>query len=151
MEQALLKQPRVGVGVMLMKDGKTLLSQRRGSHGAGEYAFPGGHLEYMESFEECARREVREECGIEIGNVRFLFLSNLKTYAPKHYVHIGLIADWKSGEPRTLEPEKTESWEWYSLDALPSPLFETCVLSVEAYRKGHRYRDEAWEAEHSGR
>ena len=34
---------------------------RRGSHGAGEYSTPGGHLDPLESFEACARRETREE------------------------------------------------------------------------------------------
>lgn len=60
----------VGVGVMIFdKDGMILLGKRKGSHGAGEYSFPGGHLEYGESFEECAKREVMEECGIEIKNL----------------------------------------------------------------------------------
>ncbi|MEK6841001.1 MAG: DNA mismatch repair protein MutT, partial [Nanoarchaeota archaeon] len=35
-------QVKVGVGVMIFKNGKILLSKRKGSHGAGEYAFPGG-------------------------------------------------------------------------------------------------------------
>jgi 8-oxo-dGTP diphosphatase len=99
---------KVGIGVMVIKDGKVLLGKRKGKHGAGEYAWPGGNFEYMESFEECAKREVMEETGMEIHNIRFLRLFNLKTYAPKHYVDIGLIADWKSGEPQLLEPEKCE-------------------------------------------
>jgi 8-oxo-dGTP diphosphatase len=86
-------KPKVGVGVMILKDGKVLLGKRKGSHGEGEYAFPGGHLEYMESFEDCARREVNEECGIEIKNIRFQFLANITKYAPKHYAHIGLLVD----------------------------------------------------------
>ena len=51
------KKPKVGVGVMILKDGEILLGKRKGSHGEGEYAFPGGHLEYMESFSDCAKRE----------------------------------------------------------------------------------------------
>ena len=51
---------RVGIGVMIFKDGKVLLGKRKGSHGEGDWAFPGGHLDYMEGFEECARRETRE-------------------------------------------------------------------------------------------
>src|SRR3989338_3768070 len=47
-------QTKVGIGVLIFKEGKVLLCKRKGSHGSGEYAFPGGHLEYMESFTECA-------------------------------------------------------------------------------------------------
>src|SRR3989338_4386011 len=97
---------KVGIGLMILKDGKVLLGKRKGSHGEGEYTFPGGHLEYMESFENCAIRETKEECGIDIENVRFQFLSNVMKYAPRHYVHIGLIADWKSGNAEVLEPRK---------------------------------------------
>jgi hypothetical protein len=36
--------PRVGVGIMIFKDGKVLMGKRKGKHGAGEYAWPGGHF-----------------------------------------------------------------------------------------------------------
>ena len=135
------QKPKVGVGILIFKDDKILLGKRKGSHGEGEYAFPGGHLEYMEAFEDCARRETKEECGIEIKNIRFQFLANLTKYAPKHYVHIGLVADWDKGEPIVLEPEKAESWGWYELNSLPSPLFEACKLSIEAHMTGRNYYD----------
>lgn len=134
-------RPKVGIGVMILKDGRVLLGKRKNAHGAGEYSFPGGHLEYMESFETCARRETMEEAGIEIDNVRFLFLGNLKTYAPKHYAHIQLVADWKSGEPQLLEPEKCEGWGWYPLDALPSPCFDMIPQSTESHQSGRNYYD----------
>ena len=132
---------RVGVGVMILKEGKCLLARRKGAHGCGEFAFPGGHLEYMESFEQCARRETREECGIEISIPRFLFLANVTTYAPKHYVHVGLVAEWQTGDPRVLEPEKSDSWCWYELEKLPQPIFKMCELSLESYRSGVSYFD----------
>ena len=133
-------RPKVGVGVMILRDGKVLMTKRKGSHGAGEYSFPGGHLEYMESYEDCAIRETREEAGIEIKNIRFLYTANVMKYAPKHYVHIGMIADWASGEAVVMEPEKAEEWQWYSLDDLPSgDIFEFCKLSFEAYKNGKHY------------
>lgn len=135
--------PMVGVGVMIVRDGRVLLHRRKGSHGAGEYSFPGGHLEHLESFEDCARREVREECGIEIANVRFQFLSNVRTYAPKHYVHVGLIADWAAGEPQVLEPDRVESWGWYDPAELPEPLFEMCRQAFEVRRSGATFIDAA--------
>lgn len=133
--------PRVGIGVMIIQAGKVLLGKRQGSHGEGEYAFPGGHLEHMESFEDCARREVLEECGVEIENICFQFVANVKTYAPKHYVHIGLFADWKRGEPERLEPDSCESWAWYDLGDLPQPLFEMARLAIESHRSGRVYYD----------
>ncbi|MBI4433826.1 NUDIX domain-containing protein [Candidatus Uhrbacteria bacterium] len=134
-------RPRVGIGVMVMREGKILLGKRLGSHGAEEYAWPGGHLEHMESFAACARREVREEAGIEIANIQFVRLMNLTAYPPKHYVDIGLRADWASGEPTVLEPEKCAGWEWYDLDHLPSPLLATEPSYLEALRTGRTYFD----------
>lgn len=136
-----IQRPKVGVGVMIIRDGRILLAKRKGSHGEGEFAFPGGHLEYMESFCECAKRETMEECGIEIKNIQFRFLANVVKYSPKHYVHVGLLADWKSGEPKVLEPDKSEFWQWYDLDNLPKPIFEMCKLSIENYKSGKNYFD----------
>lgn len=133
------QRPKVGIGVMVFKDGKILLQKRKGSHGAGEYSFPGGHLEYMESFEDCARRETLEEAGITIKNLKFLLLSNLKDYAPKHYVHMNFVADWESGEPKIMEPDKCDGWGWYDPDNLPTPYFKTMPVCLEALKTGKYY------------
>jgi len=132
-------RPRVGVGVMVLKEGKALMGKRKSAHGAGEYAWPGGHMEHMESFEACAKREVREETGLEIKNIRFLRLLNFKDHAPKHYVDIALVAEWESGEAKVMEPEKCESWGWYELDNLPKPLFGTIPSYLEAYDTGKTF------------
>jgi len=135
-------RPKVGVGVLILKDEKVLIGLRKGSHGEGEYCFPGGHLEYLESIEACARRETAEEAGIEIKNLRFLCLTNLKKYAPKHYIDIGVIAEWAEGEPKTLEPHKLENWEWRPINDLPEPLFGAMHNYFEAYATGKYYFDE---------
>jgi 8-oxo-dGTP diphosphatase len=134
-------KPKVGIAVMIFKNGKVLLAKRKNAHGEGEHAFPGGHLEFGESFEDCARRETREEVGIEIQNVRFLYLANLTHYVGKHYAQIGLMADWKSGQPEALEPEKSEAWEWFEIDKVPAPVFETAIMSFKAYKTGQQYYD----------
>lgn len=133
--------PKVGVGVMVLKEGKVLLSKRKGSHGEGEWSFPGGHLEYMESFVDCAKRETREECGIEIKNIRFQFLANIIKYAPKHYIHVGVVADWQAGEPEVLEPHKAELWQWVELNNLPQPLFYMCQLAFDNLKSDQKYFD----------
>jgi 8-oxo-dGTP diphosphatase len=133
------ERPKVGIGVVVIRAGKVLLGKRKGAHGAGEFAGPGGHLESLESFADCAIRETLEETGIEIENVRFLCVTNLRTYAPKHYVDIGVVADWKSGEPQVLEPDKVEGWDWYNMDNLPAPLFGVEPYYIEALKTGRHY------------
>ena len=135
------ERPLVGIGVMILKEGKVLLGKRRKFPGVGEWAFPGGHLEYTETFEECARRETREECGIEIEYIRFLLLGNVLLYKPKHFVQISVVVDWKSGEPKVLEPEKCERWEWFEPSQPPSPMFAVTQISMNAYLQGFNYSD----------
>ena len=135
------KRPKVGIAVLVLRDGKVLLGKRKGAHGSGEYASPGGHMEYWESYAECAKRECREEAGIKIKNIRFLRLSNLKRYGRKHYVDIGLVAEWASGEPKVLEPQRMIEWGWYDLDRLPAPLFAELEHSFEALKTGKNFFD----------
>ena len=135
-------RPKIGIGVLIFKDGKVLLGKRRGTdHGDSEYCPPGGHMEHMETFEECVKRETREETGIEIKNIKFLLVLNQKFYAPKHYINVGFIADWDSGEVKNMEPDKCESWGWYDIDHLPSPLFKTQPFYIEAFKTGKNFFD----------
>lgn len=134
-------QPVVGVGVMIWKDDKVLLGHRMASHGAGEWASPGGKLDYMESIEECAKRETCEEAGIEIKDVRFLRLMNLKDYPPRHFVDIAVVADWESGEPQVMEPDKLERGEWADPDNMPEPLFAAIPSYFEALKTGQAFWD----------
>ncbi|MFA6503200.1 MAG: NUDIX hydrolase [Candidatus Paceibacterota bacterium] len=117
------QRPKVGVGVIIKKDGKVLLGKRIGQHGTNTWSFTGGHLEFGETIEACAERETREEAGIEITNLRqAAFTNDFYEKEQKHYVTILVVADYVSGEPRVMEPDKFEEWQWFSWDALPEPL-----------------------------
>ena len=117
-------RPRVGIGVCVIKDGKVLLGKRKSSHGEGDWNFPGGHLEFGESWEECARRETLEEAGIEIKNIRFGAVTNdIFEKENKHYITIFIVADFDSGEVKVMEPDKCEKWEWFEWGDLPQPIF----------------------------
>lgn len=98
----------------------------------------GGHLELGESIEDCVRRETYEEAGIELGGVELLCVSNLKFPDGKHYLDLGMFAEWKSGEPQVLEPEKNEAWRWFDLNAVPpnSELFGAEAFYIETYKSG---------------
>ena len=118
---------RVGVGVVVRNpsDGKILVGERYGSHGANKLAFPGGHLEMNESWEECARREVYEETGLQLGPITHAATTNDPMPAEgKHYITIFMQADARAGQtPVNLEPHKCKGWKWMSWEeivALPA-------------------------------
>ncbi|KAJ5129285.1 uncharacterized protein N7515_005324 [Penicillium bovifimosum] len=113
--------PRVGIGVFVFNtEGQFLIGKRKGSHGAETWGLPGGHLEFNETFETCAMRETLEETGLQISDVRFLTATNsIMAAEKKHYVTVFMGGICEEGvEPQTLEPEKCESWEWISWDAM---------------------------------
>ena len=51
------------------------------------------------------------------------------------------MAHWMSGEPKIMEPDKCDGWDWYDMDNLPSPLFGTIESYIEAYKTGRNYWD----------
>lgn len=60
------ERPLVGVGVAIVDEGSILLIQRGHDPGKGLWAVPGGKVEYGESLREAARREAREETGLDV-------------------------------------------------------------------------------------
>ncbi|EMD00799.1 hypothetical protein BAUCODRAFT_184003 [Baudoinia panamericana UAMH 10762] len=129
--------PQIGVGVFVFRsktDPHFVIGVRKGSTGAGTYALPGGHLEYGESFEKCAVREVMEETGLAICDVRFLTATN-SVFADvgKHYVTIFMVAvaaevNGVVPQPRLLEPDKCEGWGWCTLPQMRDMDNAACQL-----------------------
>jgi 8-oxo-dGTP diphosphatase len=130
------KKPSIGVGVIIQKNGQVLLIKRKNVHGAGSWSTPGGHLEYGESPEECAIREVREETGVNIGDVKFRAITNdLFEASDKHYITIWMEGRYLSGEPVVNATPEASDVGWFSWDALPKPLF----LSLQNFVEGRCY------------
>ena len=118
------ERPKVGVGVLIIKDNKILFIKRKGAHGEGSWCPPGGHLEFNEQLEECAIREVLEETGIKISNIKFAGLTNdIFETEGKHYITIHMLADYESGQEILKEPEKSTEIKWFDWNNLPQPLF----------------------------
>jgi len=118
--------PRVDLGVLIFNEKKQLLlGQRLNSHGSNSWGPPGGHLEFGETLEECAIREVTEETGLIINSPEFVAITNdIFATENKHYVSIFMKAEYPNDQIIiNLEPTKTFSWQWFNLDNLPKNLF----------------------------
>jgi mutator protein MutT len=60
------KQPVVGVGAVIIQNGKILLEKRKSEPGRGKWSIPGGLVELGESISQTVVREVAEETGLEV-------------------------------------------------------------------------------------
>lgn len=140
------KKLGVGVGVMVLNNGKVLLGLRHSDNkisksvlgGEGCWTFPGGKVEFGESFEEAAIRETKEECNLDLKNVRVICINNDKT-KNNHYVTIGLICENFSGEERVNEPNKIIEWKWFDLRELPKNLYFPTKKMIENYLNNKFY------------
>lgn len=116
--------PRVGIGVFVFKDGKFIMGCRKGAHGEGSWSVPGGHLEFGETIEEGARREVEEETGLAITDIKIAGLTNdIFETEGKHYITIWVTSRWESGHPQLMEPDKFLDLDWHDFETLPENLF----------------------------
>ena len=132
------KVVQVGVGVLIIKDNKLLMSKRKGAHGEGTYGTCGGHLEFGETPEEGITREILEETGLKVKSLKFLCVSNVIEY-DKHYIDISFLGEVEEGEPKVTEPDRIESWGWFDLDSLPAPIFKPVELAIKSYLSNQVY------------
>jgi len=97
------KAPIVAVGVVVKRGREALLVRRLNEPSRGRWSLPGGVVELGETVREAARREVREECGLEVnpGEVLAVVDSIVRDEAGRvrfHYVIIDLLAEYVGGE-----------------------------------------------------
>lgn len=137
------KYPKVGIGVMIHNDKEEILiGLRKGSHGSGEWSFPGGHLEFGETIFETARRETLEEVGLEIDDFELISVADEMRYIKtdgKHFLNIGVIGKYKGGTPKVMEPDKCLEWKWCSFENLPKNLLEGTELVLNNYKANKIY------------
>ncbi len=140
------KKAGVGFGVMMLKDGTVLLGKRHEDpekassslNGAGTWTMPGGKLDFGETFENGAQREVLEEAGITLNTVEVMCV-NQDIIETAHFITIGLFSDAFSGEPKVMEPDEITEWGWFDLDNLPSPIFFPSAKILENYKQKKFY------------
>ena len=104
--------------VIPRREGQVLLARKSVRLGAGRWNGFGGKVEDGEEIEAAARREVKEEVGLEVGSLRKIgvceFHSQVRTFVVE--MHIFETSDF-TGEPRESDEMRTPTW--FAIDALP--------------------------------
>ena len=108
-------RPILAVGTIVVRDGCVLLARRGKAPGLGKWSVPGGAVDVGESLEAAARREVREECGIEVELTDTMEVIQRVTRDDAqrvrfHYVIVDYLARWLSGEPRPSDEASEVRW-----------------------------------------
>lgn len=109
--------PRISpVCVGLVLKGDQILLARSPHFPPGIYSALAGFVEVGESAEQCLRREIMEEAGIEIDNIRWF---GSQSWPYPHSLMMGFIADYASGELRP-QVDEIEDLRWFKRDELPA-------------------------------
>ncbi len=132
--------PMPSVGAVVLKGDRVLLVLRGQEPSKGRWSVPGGVMELGETIQETARREVREECGvqIEVGSaveVRDAIVRDAGGRIRYHYVLVDVMARYLDGE--LTAASDAEDARWVSEEELPSydlttgllPVLKRCLLS----------------------
>ena len=136
------EKPRVGLGIIIQNDeGQILVMKREGKH-APYWSIPGGSLELGETFEEGAKRELKEELDIDIEDPHVIAITNnLKTYEAEgvHFISIILFVKTYKGKLKIMEPDRCTEIKWVDPHDLPQPHFDASELGVRCYLQGVPY------------
>lgn len=129
--------PRVGVGVLLVDaHGRVLLTLRNRPPEVGCWSIVGGKVDFLETLEQCAIREAREEVGLEISLHSLLCITDHCLPAEnQHWVSPAFLGQILSGELANCEPGKTREVRWFGLDQLPPNLTMTARNAIRAYTR----------------
>jgi NAD+ diphosphatase len=109
--------PRISpCAIVLVHDGGSrVLLGKRANWPVNRYSLFAGFVEQGESLEQCAKREVREEIGIEIDRLRY---AGSQSWPFPSQLMLGFTARYRSGEI-VCDPAEIDAADWFELDALP--------------------------------
>ena len=136
-----MNQVRVGVSVIIIEDNKVLLGHRSknkedtgGIVGRDTWTLPGGKQEFDETILECAVRETKEECNLDVSDIKILTACD-DVATDRHFVTITTMANHHSGDPVVMEPTKEDEWKWFDIDNLPDNLYPPTINSLNYYKE----------------
>jgi NAD+ diphosphatase len=101
--------------IVLVQRGPEALLGRSERFAPGVYSTIAGFVEPGETLEECVHREVEEETGVRVENLRYF---GSQPHPFPNSLMVGFVADWRDGEIR-VDPTELEDARWFTADELP--------------------------------
>lgn len=112
-------QPIIGVGAVIICDGKILLEKRKGEPGRGKWTVPGGLVELGESAEQTVMREVKEETNLEVEQPKLIDVVNNVTLDEDgrikyHFLIVDYFVKLKGGKLKAADDAAELKWVKFS-------------------------------------
>jgi len=132
-------RPWIGIGVIAFRGEDVLLVRRSKPPRQGEWSVPGGAQHLGETAEAAARRELREETGIEVGPLTLAVVVDAMSHDQEgrtrfHYTIIDFAGQWVSGEP--VAGDDVSEARWFSPEELPAlGLWAEAIRAIEEGRR----------------
>ncbi len=109
------EHPMVGVGAIIVQDGKILIVRRGSEPGKGKWSVPGGLVELGETVEQAVVREVREECGLDVEVDKLIDIVDSMTFDKNgrlkyHFIILDFFVKIKGGKLRPGDDAKEALW-----------------------------------------
>jgi 8-oxo-dGTP diphosphatase len=109
------KQPIVGVGAVMICNGKILLEKRKSEPGRGKWSIPGGLVELGESLELAVIREVKEETGLDVEKPEHIdvvdnIIRDENGEIKYHFVMVDYFLKLKGGELQAASDAEELQW-----------------------------------------
>lgn len=110
----------------------------------GKFSVVAGHLDGGEEVRSAARREAREEIGVDLNPEGLEVVGVMHRLSDDERVDFFLVARSWSGEIINREPHKCDRLAWYSVDALPDNVIPYVRRALENYRRGVCFDSFGW-------
>ncbi len=112
-------RPIVGIGAIIIRDGKVLLEKRKNDPGKGRWSVPGGVVELGENVTQTVIREVKEETGLDVAEPEHIDVVDQITRDENgrtkyHFIIIDYIVNLKGGTLKAASD--ADELAWVSLD-----------------------------------
>jgi NAD+ diphosphatase len=102
--------------IVLVRDGDRVLLTRKADWAPGRYALIAGFVDNGESLESCVAREIKEEAGVDVKDIRYVGSQN---WPFPSQMMIGFVATYAGGD-LVIDKEELEDARWFPCGALPS-------------------------------
>jgi len=130
----------IGIGALIFDSAGQLFLAKRSQNcrnERGSWETPGGSIKFGEKLVDALQREMKEEYGIDLKEIRIYSVDDhILPEEEQHWVAISCVAKiQKEQKPSIMEPDKCDDIGFFELENLPNPLSKITMIALEKFKQ----------------